>query len=207
MKVVSVATSDSRAYYSILSRLKMTNLRFVSLTPTQARTQRRGSVITTSREKEFFGGASIAIEELDENPLIMEGQILSKLSRKDSRVLLVGIDPGSRIGVVVFYGDSKLGSFTVESLDELRSRLASAVHRIPSERVTVKIGDGAPRLSKGIMQMIRDDLPEVLIELVDERGTTTSKSESDGLTRDQGAAAKIARRKGVLLVSSRRKTP
>jgi hypothetical protein len=205
MKVVSVATSDSRAYYSILSRLKMTNLRFVSLTPTQARMQRREPVITTKREKEFFG-ASIVIEELDDNPLIMEGQILSKISNRNDRTLLVGIDPGSRIGVVVFYGDSKLGSFTVESLDDLRSRLMGAVKRIPSPEAMVKIGDGAPRLSKEIARMIRNDMPEVLIELVDERGTTKSRSESDGLTKDQRAAVKIARRKGVLFASSRQKS-
>lgn len=202
MKVVSVATSDSRAYYSILNRLKLTNLHFVSMTPAQARMQRREPVITTKGEKEFFAGTSIVIEELDENPLIMEGQILSKISMKSDKVLLVGIDPGSRIGVVVFYGDSKLGSFTVGSLAELRSRLVRAVRGIPSVKATVKIGDGAPRLSKSITQMIRDELPEVLIEVVDERGTTRSRSESGGLTRDQGAAVKIARRKGVPLASS-----
>jgi hypothetical protein len=205
MKVVSVATSDSRAYYSILKRLKMTNLHFVSLTPTQARMQRREPVITTKREKEFFG-ASIVIEELDDNPLIMEGQILSKISNRNDRTLLVGIDPGSRIGVVVFYGDSKLGSFTVESLDDLRSRLMGAVKRIPSPKATVKIGDGAPLLSKEIARMIKNDMPEVLIELVDERGTTRSGSESDGLTKDQRAAVKIARRKGVQFTSSRQKS-
>lgn len=205
MKVVSVATADSRAYFSILSRLKMTNLRFVSLTPTQARMQRREAIITTKKEMELFSGTSILIEELDENPLVMEGQILSRISSKGNRLLLIGIDPGSRVGVVVFYGDSKLGSFTVESLEELRSRLSRVVRGIPSMKAMVRIGDGAPRQSKGIAQMIRTELPEVLIELVDERGTTTSRQKSDGLTRDQGAAVKIARRKGVLLPTPRQR--
>jgi hypothetical protein len=203
MKVVSVATADSRAYYSILSRLKMTNLRFVSLTPTQARMQKREPVITTKKERELFAGASILIEELDENPLVMEGQILSRISTESNPILLIGIDPGSRIGVVFFYGDSKLGSFTVESVDKLRSKLVSAVYGIPSAKAMVRIGDGAPRLSKGIAEMIRVDLPEVLIEVVDERGTTTSRQKTDEPTRDQGAAVKIARRKGVLLTRPR----
>lgn len=204
MKVVSVATLDSRAYYSILNRLKMTNLRFVSLTPAQARMQRREPVITTEKERDFFAGMSISIEELDENPLIMEGQILSKIADDGRRVLLIGIDPGSRIGVVVYYGDSKLGSFTVESPDVLRTNLLSMVRGIPSIKTTVKLGDGAPRLSKGIAQMIRKDLPEAMIEVVDERGTTTSRRKSDGLGKDQGAAVKIARRKGVPLTGQRR---
>jgi len=198
MKVVSIATLDSRAYFSILNRLKMTNLRFISLTPAQAQMERREPVITTKRELEFFLGTSIPIEELDENPMVMEGQILSRIPGGNNKILLIGIDPGSRIGVVVYYGDSKLGSFTVGSLDGLQSKLFGAVHGIPSAKAMVRVGDGAPRLSKSIAQMIRKDFPEVLVEVVDERGTT-SAHRSDGLTRDQGAAAKIARRKGVLL--------
>jgi hypothetical protein len=84
-------------------------------------------------------------------------------------------------------------------LDGLQSRLLGAVRGIPSLKAMVRVGDGAPWLSKSITQMIRKDLPEVLVELVDERGTTTSTHGPDGLTRDQGAAARIARRKGVLL--------
>ncbi|MDA4137224.1 MAG: hypothetical protein OK449_09560 [Thaumarchaeota archaeon] len=202
MKVVSVATLDSRAYYSVLNRLKMTNLRFISLTPAQAQSEGREPVITTKKEREFFVGTSISIEELDENPLVMEGQILSKMVTVNDRILLIGIDPGSRIGVVVFYGDSKLGAFTVGSLDGLQSRLLRAVRGIPSAKAVVRVGDGAPRLSKSITQMIRNDLPEVLVEVVDERGTTTSSHGPDGLTRDQGAAARIARRKGVLLTGA-----
>ena len=206
MKVVSVATLDSRAYYSILNRLKKTNLQFVSLTPAQAKTERKGPVITTEKECEFFADSSIPIEELDENPMIMEGQILSRISSENKKTLLIGVDPGSRMGVVIFYGDSKLGSFTVESLDELRSRLRGFVRGIPSVKAMMRVGDGAPRLSKTISLMIRDELPEVVIEVVDERGTTTSRRRSDGLTRDQGAAAKIARRKGVLLTEHSRRT-
>ena len=85
--------------------------------------QRREPVITTKKERELFVGTSILIEELDENPLVMEGQILSRILTENNRTLLIGIDPGSRTGVGVFYGDSKIGSFTVESVDGLRSKL------------------------------------------------------------------------------------
>ena len=74
MKVVGVATSDSRAYYSILSRLKETNLRFVSLTPAQVAAEVPEPIITTKNELGLFSVVSIPIEELDENPLVMEGQ-------------------------------------------------------------------------------------------------------------------------------------
>src|SRR5690349_16701765 len=67
MKVVSVATADSRAYYSILSRLKRTNLHFVSITLSQAvKDQRALIIITTRKELGFFDEdvTSIPIEEL-----------------------------------------------------------------------------------------------------------------------------------------------
>src|ERR1700722_6195473 len=138
MKVVSVATSDSRAYYSILSRLKETNLRFVSLTPSQAAHEAPDPAITTKSELGLFSVVSIPIEELDENPLIMEGQILSKTLSESKRVILIGVDPGTRIGVVIIYGGLELGSFTVNSIDSLQWKIVSAVRNIPHARVIIK---------------------------------------------------------------------
>ena len=197
MKVVGVATSDSRAYYSILSRLKETNLRFVSLTPSQARNEVPEPIITTKSEVGLFSVVSIPIEDLDENPLIMEGQILSKTLAESERVILIGIDPGFRIGVVVFYGGSRLGSFTVNSVDSLQWKIVGVVRNIPHADVVIKVGDGAPKLSKKIIRVMKEQLPEARIEVVDERGTTINKPKSRGLTKDQRAAVRIAFRKGA----------
>jgi hypothetical protein len=199
MKVVGVATSDSRAYYSILSRLKETNLRFVSLTPSQVAKETPEPLITTKNELGLFSLVTIPIEDLDENPLVMEGQILSKTLKESKRVILIGVDPGFRIGVVVYYGGSSLGSFTVNSIDSLEWRILSLVRNIAHTDVVIKVGDGAPRLSKSIVRAMTEHLPEARIELVDERGTTMSKLKSRGLTKDQRAADRIALRKGTNL--------
>lgn len=197
MKVVSVATLNSRAYYSILSRLKRTNLRFMSLTPVQANLEGVGPVITTRSELGFFSGSSIPIEELDENPMIMEGQIISRMVSESKRTMLIGVDPGSRIGVVVFYGGSELGSFTVDSVDALRSRLLGLIQGIPNAKVMIRVGDGAPRQSRMIRHMVKEMLPKAMIEVVDERGTTVNVGSTRRSTKDEGAAARIARRKGT----------
>ena len=197
MKVVSVATADSRAYYSILSRLKKTNLHFVSLTPSQAVSEQREPVITTKKELDFFNEVtSIPIEELDENPLIMEGQILSRMFKEDKRTILVGVDPGSRIGIVVFYGSVELGSLTVNSLDSLLGKISNVVREIPHVKAVVKVGDGAARMSDAIASGISREFPEVLVEIVDEKGTSMIGTKFKGLTRDQSAATRIAFRKG-----------
>lgn len=197
MNVIGVATTDSRAYYSILSRLKKTNLRFVSMTPAQAAREQIWPIITTKNELPIFEGVSIPIEELDENPLIMEGQILARTLREARQVLLIGIDPGLRIGVAIYYGGARLGSLTVNSVDLLQQKIISVVQRIPHKRATIRIGDGYPRQSRTIAQTMASRLPETVIEIVNEKGTSLSNQK--GMTRDQVAAARIAFRKGTIL--------
>ena len=158
MKVVSVATVDSRAYYSILSRLKRTNLRFVSVTLSQAAKDQRALIITTRKELGFFDGnaTSIPIEELDEDPLIMEGQILSRILNENKRSLLIGVDPGLRIGLVIFYGRRRAWILHHE-LD----RGASKVHLHSGDRHTACEGDDKDRRwrPKAIQRHRTDDNP------------------------------------------------
>lgn len=198
MNVVGVATENSRAYYSILSRLKKTNLRFVSMTPAQAVREGVWPVITTREEVMIFAGVSIPIEELDENPLIMEGQILARTIRETRRFLLIGVDPGLRIGVAVYYGGVWLGSLTVSSVDSLRQKILSIVRDIPHKKAVVRIGDGYPKQSRTIAQIVANEIPEVLVEIVNEKGTSLNNRK--GMTRDQVAAARIAFRKGASMV-------
>lgn len=199
MNVIGVATSDSRAYYSILSRLKKTNLRFVSMTPAQAVRERIWPVITTRNEVSIFEGISIPIEELDDNPMIMEGQILARTVRHTRRVLLIGVDPGLRIGVSIYYGGVRLGSLTVNSVDSLQQKITNIVQRIPHTRAMIRVGDGYPKQSKAIAKTMASELPDTIVEIVNEKGTSLSNQR--GMTRDQVAAARIAFRKGEVLGS------
>jgi hypothetical protein len=196
MKLIGVATADSRAYYSILTRLKKTNLRYVSLTPARAIEQQFWPVITTRRESSDFRFTSISIEELDEDPLIMEGQILSYALRQAKQVLLIGVDPGLRMGMAVYYGGTKLGSPTFNSVEVLRRKVSDVVQSIPHSKAFVRVGNGSPRQSRVIAESITAQLPDVVVEIVDEKGTSVRNSK--GLTRDQVAAEKIAFRKGVM---------
>ena len=196
MKLIGVATEDSRAYYSILTRLKKTNLRFVSLTPAKAVEQRFWPVITTRRETSDFQFTSIPIEELDEDPMIMEGQILSHALRQAKQVLLIGVDPGLRMGMAVYYSGIKLGSPTFNSVELLRRKVSDVVQRIPHSKALVRVGNGSPRQSRAIAESITAQLPDVVVEIVDEKGTSVRNSK--GLTRDQVAAEKIAFRKGIM---------
>jgi hypothetical protein len=169
----------------------------VSLTPSEATREVPEPIITTKNEVGLFSVVTIPVEDLDENPLIMEGQILSKTVKESKRVILIGVDPGLRIGVVVFYGGFGLGSFTVNSVDALQWRIQSLVRNVPHTDLIIKVGDGAPKLSRSIIGAMVEHLPDAKVEVVDERGTTLNKLRSRGLTKDQRAAERIALRKGT----------
>jgi len=76
------------------------------------------------------------------------------------------------------------------------------VRNIPHADVVIKVGDGAPKLSKEIVSTMIEQLPEAKVEVVDERGTTGNKLRSRGLTKDQRAAERIAFRKGRSLAQT-----
>ena len=197
MKVIRVATDDSGAYYSIVSRLKQTDLEFVSVSPSDVSRPSREPVITTKKELHDIGGVAFAIEDLSESPLVMKGQILSRFLDESKKVLLVGIDPGSRIGVAIFYGGQELGVLTTNSTEGLAVILTELVRCVQHSTLLVKIGDGEPRSAARIASRINESLRPVRVEIVDESGTSLGRRSASRATRDQQAAVRIAFRKGI----------
>jgi hypothetical protein len=198
MRIIKVATDDGNAYYSIVSRLKRTHLRFSSVPPGQSIDSARDLALTSKREVAAFKGSAVAIEDLNEDPLVMEGQLLSRLLEESRRILLIGIDPGSRIGLVIFYGGRELGALTTISAEKLVDLVATVVRDVPHSSLSIKIGGGEPKSSMRLARLLRQELsPSASIEIVDESGTSGGKRGAIGATRDQRAAARIAFRKGI----------
>jgi len=196
MEQVCVATDDSRAYYLIASRLRRANIGFHSVMPNEAAMENCDVILTTRREMKILNHSSIAIEDLDVNPLIMKGQIFASLGGT-RRELLIGIDPGSRIGLVVFYAGAELASQTFNSRAALYRTLYGFVRHIPNSRSIVKIGNGSPELASKLASDICKSLSGVVIEIVNEEGTSVRGLRYRRLPKDQSAAARIAFRKGV----------
>jgi hypothetical protein len=198
MRIIKVATDDGNAYYDIVSRLKKTHLRFVSVTPGQAVDPVRDLVITSRVEAYAFGENAVAVEDLSQDPMIMEGQVLSRLLDESRRDILIGIDPGSTIGVAMFYGGRELGAITSNSVERSVDSLVALVEGVSHSSVSVKIGGGEPKTSLRLAQLLRERLPpSASMEIVDESGTSAGKRGAVGATKDQRAASRIAFRKGV----------
>ncbi|HKT22300.1 MAG TPA: hypothetical protein VJR06_06825 [Nitrososphaerales archaeon] len=198
MNRICVVTSKSRAYYALVSRLRRAGLPFSSLVP-ESDFDACDLILTTEDESERFGSRALALERLDENPGVFKGQVLSRLGGGEEDVILVGVDPGKRMGVAVFYGRIELSSHTLDSVAAVCSRVAAFVNAVPASRVLVRIGDGNRALAEKLAEGFGRVVPAASLELVDESGTSARSSGMKGVQRDQVAAARIAFRKGEVI--------
>lgn len=189
-----MATSSSRAYYVIVTRLKAAGLDFRSVVPDRPRAE-CDLIITTSSESLRFGDKAVGLEDLSENPGVFKGQILSRLSGGEE-VLVIGVDPGVRTGMAAFYGEVGLAFDVLWSVGDLRSRIAEFVRSVPAGKAVIRIGTGNLELALKIARALSDEIPKTLVEMVNEAGTSGG-SKTKGLQGDQEAAAKIAFRKGA----------
>jgi len=191
---ICVATAKARAYYALVSRLKKADLPFSSALP-DSDFEQCDLILTTSDEAVEFGSKAMTLEELDENPGIFKGQVISRLSG-GGNVLLVGVDPGKRTGLAVFYGETKLAFNTFDSAAAVCSRVGAFAKGLPSSRLLIRVGNGNKSMASKLIEGLRGEVPSANIEVVDESGTSAGSSKMRGVQRDQVAAAKIAFRRG-----------
>ena len=194
MNRICVATAKARAYYALVSRLKKADLPFSSALP-DSDFEQCDLILTTSDEAVEFGSKAMTLEELDENPGIFKGQVISRLSG-GGNVLLVGVDPGKRTGLAVFYGETKLAFNTFDSAAAVCSRVGAFAKGLPSSRLLIRVGNGNKSMASKLIEGLRGEVPSANIEVVDESGTSAGSSKMRGVQRDQVAAAKIAFRRG-----------
>jgi hypothetical protein len=178
----------------ISSRLRRAGMEFLSALPTEVKAGACDVIITTKKDVGALKGTVLAIEDLDEDSIVMKGQILSHLVKNGERELLLGIDPGSRTGLAAFYSGRELAYQTFNSRSALCKAVLELVNKIPNSRSTIKIGNGEPALSLWLASFMSESLTDSVIEIVDEAGTS-ARNKYKGLPNDQSAAARIAFRK------------
>jgi hypothetical protein len=192
-----VATSRAGAYYALVSRLRRAELPFSSTLP-DSDIGDCDVVLTTADEVGKFGDRAVALEDLDENPGIFKGQVVSRLTGEGD-LILVGVDPGKRMGLAVFYGQTKLAFSTFNSAGAVCSRVGAFARGVPTSRLLVRVGNGNRSMAARLVEGLRREVPSATIEVVDESGTSAGSSKMKGVQRDQVAAAKIAFRKGEVV--------
>ncbi len=198
---VAIATLSGRAYYRITSLLKEVGIPFGSLIPGGEVPKGVKVVLTTLSERKTIQSPSIIALEEFSDPSSLRHEIAKRLQSQGNGKLIVGIDPGSRIGVVAFYGDDEIYSAILSSADQVVSRvckLQELTKKSDGENI-IRVGNGDLRLAVAIVKGLKGTVGQAArIELVDERGTSSNinaKPNRRGV-RDLRAAAIIAFREG-----------
>ena len=201
---ITVATLRGRPYYNITCALRLMELQFDSLSPEEAAVSNAKVIITTQDEADIVNKKGIVMidTELEKYPAIAKAKILRSImgERVLDDQLIIGIDPGSRIGISAIYLHHEIASAVVESSpQDAVNHVAAMLGGIESRKKVVKIGDGNIAMAIQIARMLKMKFKDsVSIEIVDEYGTSlpqNTDANRRGL-RDRSSARAIAFRSG-----------
>ena len=113
-------------------------------------------------------------DEFNSHPTIIRAKIVEKLqSGFDRSSLIIGIDPGSRIGLSIFYNEKEIESSFFTSTDDLVSHIVKILVGINAQRKVIKIGNGTMRIARHIVNSLNLGFcSHFELEFVDERKTS-----------------------------------
>ncbi|MEM0365237.1 MAG: hypothetical protein QW450_01840 [Candidatus Nitrosocaldus sp.] len=138
-------------------------------------------------------------DELDGDKVVVKARLLRMLNYACyyDDVLIVGIDPGRRIGLTALYMRTELCSEVLSSIADVVDVVSAIVHGVSASRSVIRVGYGEPRIAREITSMLYNRLADrVEIELVDEHGTSSNGGSNKRGSRDKASAKAIAMRRG-----------
>ena len=205
---IALATVSGRAYYKMVNELKRKGLPFLSLKPWDPIPLDIKVVITTKEERHLVAHPNVLIFEYESNPTsVIDEAVLGVQGKRSYEKVVVGVDPGKTYGVAVLGDDNVLETLNCSGSKEAVNVILDDLNRFPATVSVVKVGDGAPAYTKGLLPSLDETLPqETVIEVVSEAGTSRFMNETAhrrGL-RDAMSAIEIAGRNGQIF--PRRKT-
>jgi len=195
---IVVATVEGRSYYKIVSMLKAMNISFSSLSPEEASRTNAKIIITTKNEASLFARQDLIYDfQLDTFPPVFKALLLKNLNGNYFEdILVVGVDPGNRIGIYVFYLHTELYSTVQSSLKDAIKFITNILSCIKSSKKVLKIGNGDSIKCNHIAQEVKNLNKSVRIEIVNEFGTSRNILPNCRRNRDVGSAKSIAMRAG-----------
>lgn len=202
---VTVATVRGRSYYEIVRALKSIGVKYDSMSPQEASLSGSKVIITTREESGAFTdtGKTILLDtELEKYPAIAKAKILKTVTGTavDDQ-LIMGIDPGTRIGISVIYLHEEIASLLESSPESAVEQVAALVGGIRSRRKVVRIGDGNIAMARQMAWALKKRFGDyVHVEIVDEHGTSQTAEANRRGARDRSSAKAIAFREGRTFV-------
>ena len=200
---IAIATTRGRPYYHFSALLKGLGVQFDSIIPEEINRYKGHLLLTTAAEspKPTCEKPVLLFEDLlGQPPAVVCGLIVRKLGlhRDAADELILGIDPGQRIGLSVSYCGQEIESSIHSSVDDLVLHVISVLAGLRARRKLVKIGDGDMKTAHEIARILNLRFCSSFeLEFIDERKTSPKvKNFNRRGRRDMLSARYILRRVG-----------
>ena len=197
---IGIATTYGKPYYRFSNYLKTLNLSFDSILPEEILEYSGHLVLTTRKESPTNCEKPILHEDIfDHHHTVIRGMMMQKLNLDfEEDDLILGVDPGQRIGLSVFYYGKEIESSFHSSVEELVFHVIRVLGGLRAKRKIVKIGNGNMEIAKQIVNMLNLKFCSSFeLEFVDERKTSLKiKNFNQRGKRDMLSAKYISQRDG-----------
>jgi hypothetical protein len=114
--------------------------------------------------------------------------------------MIIGIDPGNIIGLVTIADEKMIDKLNCLSIQEMDNKIKSILKNVNLSitNVKIRIGNGVP-VYKDLIEVLDNTLsPEIVLELVSERGTNLPLNKRNRYLRHITSAARISTREGQI---------
>jgi len=157
-------------------------------------------VLTTRKEAPLECEKPMLHEDIfEQHPTVIKGLMMQKLSLGyDEEDLIIGVDPGKRTGLSIFYFGQEIESSFNSSVDELVLHIIKVLGGLRAKRKVVKIGNGNMNIAKEIVSLLNLKFCSSFeLEFIDERKTSLKiKNFNQRGKRDMLSAKYILQREG-----------
>jgi len=180
--------------------LKNLNLSFDSILPEEI-SDYSGHIVFTTRQESPKKCEKVLIDEeiFEHHHTVIRGIMIQKLNQNfNDENLILGVDPGKRIGLSVFYYGQEIERSFYSSVEKLISHIIQIFGGLRAKRKILKIGDGNMKISKQIVTMLNLKFCSSFeLEFIDERKTSLKiKNFNQRGKRDMLSAKFISQREG-----------
>ncbi|NMI82932.1 MAG: hypothetical protein EX284_07430 [Candidatus Nitrosopumilus sp. MTA1] len=195
-----MATTYGKPYYRFSTYLKTLKLSFDSILPEEILNYSGQLILTTLKESPKKCEKPLFHEDIFEHhPTVTRGIMMQRLNQDfEEEDLILGIDPGQRTGLSVFYYEKEIEGSFYFSVEELVFHIIQILGGLRAKRKIVKIGNGNMVIAKQIVTMLNLKFCSSFeLEFVDERKTSLKiKNFNQRGKRDMLSAKYISQRDG-----------
>lgn len=197
---IGIATECGKPYFRFSKILKTLGINYDSILPCQIQNYNGDLIFTTENEIPKNVSIPVLFDEIStKKPAVIKGLIIQKLdSGLTEDTLVLGIDPGKRIGLSAYYLGTQITSSFFMSIDNLIDDLVSILAGLKAQKKIIKIGNGDMKIARKIVELLNLRFCSSFeIEFVDERNTSLKiKNYNQRGKRDMLSAQFITQRSG-----------